>query len=163
MVVGALKHELTQHALEAFGSAIDVASGLAARARDARSGLVRCVRVEPRLDRARGDAQRLPTGGRLKGLEIPAVDGGVAYERGDLLRNLRLERRTEPPFSRRSAAGSARRSISASANRSQATQYSSVASRNCRPVSIWRRTVSACVAAMSRVCVVPATERVRLK
>jgi len=107
--------------------------------------------------------QRLSTRGRLNGLEIPAVGGAVAYERFDLMRNFRLKRRTEPPFSRRSAAGSARRSISASANRSQATQYSSVASRNCRPVSIWRRTVSACAAAMSRVCVVPATERVRLK
>jgi hypothetical protein len=130
MVVCALEDQLAQHALDAFGSAIDVASELPARARDARSGLVRCVGVEPRLDRARGDAQRLPTGGRLKGLEIPAVDGAVAYERGDFLRNLRLERRTEPPFSRRAAAGSTSRSISASANRSQASQYSSVASRN---------------------------------
>jgi hypothetical protein len=107
--------------------------------------------------------QRLATGGRLNGLEIPAVDGPVAYERRDLVRNLRLERRTEPPFSRRSAAVSARGAISASANRSHAPQYSSVASRNCRPVSIWRRTVAACAVAMRRVCVVPATERVRLK
>jgi hypothetical protein len=107
--------------------------------------------------------QRPPTGGRLNGLEIPAVGGAVAYKRVDLPRNLRLERGTAPPFSRGGAAVSARRAISASANRSHATQYNSVASRNCRPVSIWRRTVSACAAAISRVCVVPATERVRLK
>ena len=130
MVVRALKHECTQHALEPLGSPIDVPRELAARARDGRLGLVRPVRVEPLLDGAPGDAQRLSTGGRLNGLEIPVVNGAGPYERGDLLRNLRLERRTEPPFSRRSAAGSTRRSISASANRSQAPQYSSVASRN---------------------------------
>ena len=121
MVVRALEYQLTQHALEAFGAAIDVASGLAARARDARSGLVRCVRVEPRLDRARGDAQGLPPGGRLKGLEIPAVDGAVAYERGDLLRNRRLERRTAPPFSPVAPGPVAARS-SSSACRSHACQ-----------------------------------------
>jgi hypothetical protein len=111
----------------------------------------------------RGDPERLPPRGRLDGLEIPVGDGAGADERGDLLRYFRLERRTEPPFSRPSGAASARPSNSASATRSQAIQYSSVASRNCRPASIWRRTVSTWSAAIRRVCVVPSTDRVRLK
>ena len=130
MIVGALQRHRTQHALEGLGAPTRVARRLPARARHRRPCVIRGVSVEPALDGAGRHAQRLSTRGRLNGFEIPVVGCAVAYERVDLMRNLRLERRTEPPFSRRSAAVSVTRSISASANRSQAPQYSSVASRN---------------------------------
>jgi len=100
--------------------------------------------------------------GRLDRFEVPPVDGPGADQLRDFPRNFRLERRTEPPLSPGGAGAAVSASSSASASRSQAAQYSAVASRNWRPTSICRRTVSATSGASSRVRVVPATDRVRL-
>jgi hypothetical protein len=120
------------------------------------------IGVEPLRHGPRREAQGQAARGGLDGLEVEIVDGPGADQVGEFPRNFRLERRTEPPFSPPGASDAVRGAISASARRSQASQYSSVASRNCRPVSICRRTVAARSGAMSRVCVVPATDRVRL-
>jgi len=114
------------------------------------------------LDRARRDRQRLAAHGGFDRLEVPAVDRPCADQGRDFVRNVRLERRTEPPFSPGAPGASVRAAISASASRSHAAQYNSVASRNWRPTSICRRTVAASAGSIKRVRVVPATARVRL-
>ena len=96
--VRARQRQRAQHALKRLGAPPRVPGPVATRARD-RAGLVRGVRVDPRLDRARGNAQRGPPDGNLQGLEIPSVGGAGVYERLEFSRNLRLERRPEPPFS----------------------------------------------------------------
>ena len=163
VIVGALERQRPQHALEGFAAPASVVGGLLTP--DAGGGgpdVVTVVRVQALGDRARRDGQGLATGSRFDRLQIPRVDRPGADQFGDLPRNFRLERRTEPPFSPGGAGAAVSASISASARRSQAAQYSAVASRNWRPTSIWRRTVSARSGARSRVRVVPATDRVRL-
>ena len=73
--------------------------GAAAGARRRPAAGVRGVRVDPLLDGARRDPQRLAAGRPLNRLEVPLRDGVGAYERGDLRDDFRRDGRLEPPFS----------------------------------------------------------------
>jgi hypothetical protein len=160
MIVRARQRQRPEHALDRFAVAARVAGGRpAVRARPRRADVIGAVGVQPLFDGAGRDGERLPAGGRFDRFEVPLVDRPGADQRRDFGRNLRRERRLEPPFSPAGASASS----SASARRSQAAQYRALASRNCRPVSIWRRTVSASAGAIRRVRVVPCTARVRLR
>jgi hypothetical protein len=90
------------------------------------------VRVEPTLNRSRGNLQRLTARGRLDRLEVQALRRAMTYEPFDLLGNLGLEGFFEAPFlaasASEAASGDARNC--ASHNRSLASTSSRVSLRS---------------------------------
>ncbi|OGP85360.1 MAG: hypothetical protein A2Y95_02500 [Deltaproteobacteria bacterium RBG_13_65_10] len=146
VIVSALQTKLPERAVERLGVAAAVAGFLSARTRRGRAAVVGAVGVEPPFHGPSRDAQHATARGRLDGLEVPVLDGARAYERFDLGDALGFERRFEPPFLAASCEAASGATSSASAHRSQARQYASTCSRNCRPASTCRRATSACSA-----------------
>jgi len=122
VVVGALQGQGAQHRDEALGPAAGVPGQLTARARPGGTRMVGRVGVEALRDDAGGQAQGVAADGDLHRLEIERVGHAGPYERLDLLDDLRLEGRAEPPFSAASCAAPPGVASWASAQRSHASQ-----------------------------------------
>ncbi len=83
MVVGAFEPQRSQHGRERLGAAASVTRRLPASARQGRTRIVGQVRIQPALHRPGGDAERLPAGGLLDGLEVQTVGRTGPYKRFD--------------------------------------------------------------------------------
>jgi hypothetical protein len=120
------------------------------------------VGVQALRDGARRQCQGPPPRGGLDRLEVEPVTCARAYERLDLLDELRREGFLEAPFFAASAPAAAA-SSSASAQLSQARQYCSSCSRNPAALATWVRTNCAWADVRKRERVVCSTPRVSTK
>ena len=137
---------------------LDVLCRASARTRQHRPGVIRRIGIEAALKRPGGSSQR-----DAPGLDIDVGERTlVTYKLRDFGRNLRGDRRLEPPFLATSG-WSAIASSSASAQTSQASHKAATSLRNACAASIWRRTTAASSGLMYRDVVRPSTTRVTVR